>query len=137
MLQAAEGRDLYIMFPMIAQASQFDEARTLVLEQVERQVAVTKHRERITTALTQQSALVLVDDLDQGLDVVDAWAAEHLEILTRNAADVARRVRNAGGMFVGGAVKRIGNDEMPGATAEEDVDVVAVAVNMRLELGVV
>ena len=41
------------------------------------------------------------DDIDQGLDVVDAYAAEHLEIQTRDAAEVAARVRNAGAIFVG------------------------------------
>src|SRR6266545_3918806 len=40
------------------------------------QVAATKHTERITAALTgEQSAAVLVDDLDAALRVVDAYAA--------------------------------------------------------------
>jgi histidinol dehydrogenase len=65
-------------------------------------VSVTRHVERIRTALSgTQSAVVLVDDLEQGLAVVDAYAAEHLEIQTRDAATVARRVRNAGAVFVG------------------------------------
>ena len=46
-------------------------------------------------------AIVLVDDLEQGLDVVNAYAAEHLEIHTADAAAVAARVRNAGAIFVG------------------------------------
>ena len=46
-------------------------------------------------------AIVLVDDLDAGLAVCDAYAAEHLEIHTRDAAAVAARVRNAGAIFVG------------------------------------
>ncbi|MBB1242870.1 histidinol dehydrogenase [Streptomyces durbertensis] len=67
-----------------------------------RQVAATKHRERITEALAgRQSGTVLVDDLEQGLAVVDAYAAEHLEIQTADAARVAARVRNAGAVFVG------------------------------------
>jgi histidinol dehydrogenase len=67
-----------------------------------RQVAATKHQERIAAALAgRQSGVVLVDDLEQGLRVVDAYAAEHLEVLTRDAAAVARRVRNAGAVFVG------------------------------------
>ncbi|MCW2542700.1 MAG: Histidinol dehydrogenase [Frankiales bacterium] len=65
------------------------------------QVAATKHRERVEEALAGQSAHVLVDDLDHGLLVVDAWAAEHLEVVTADAADRARRVRNAGAVFVG------------------------------------
>ncbi|MBE7186964.1 histidinol dehydrogenase [Jatrophihabitans endophyticus] len=70
--------------------------------EVERQVALTKHTERVTTALTgEQSAIVLVNDLEQGLAVVDAYAAEHLEVITADARARAERVRNAGCIFVG------------------------------------
>ena len=67
-----------------------------------RRVAATKHTERVATALQgRQSRIVLVDDLEAGLAVVDAYAAEHLEVQTRDAAGVASRVRNAGAIFVG------------------------------------
>jgi histidinol dehydrogenase len=73
-----------------------------VLDLVPGQVAATKHADRISTALDgSQSGIVLVDDLDAGLRVVDAYAAEHLEIQTRDARGVALRVRNAGAIFVG------------------------------------
>lgn len=73
-----------------------------VAAELEPQVAVTKHRERIRTALTgQQSAVLLVRDLDQAVEVADAYAAEHLEIQTRDAGEVAARIRNAGAIFVG------------------------------------
>ena len=66
------------------------------------QLATTVHRERVTTALSgEQSAIVLVDDLDTGIRVVNAYAAEHLEIQTVDAAAVARRIRSAGAIFVG------------------------------------
>jgi len=69
---------------------------------LERQVPLNMNADRIRIALTsQQSAFVLVDDLDHGLAVVDAYAAEHLEIHTHDAAAVARRVKNAGAIFVG------------------------------------
>ena len=67
-----------------------------------RRVAATKHTERVGTALAgTQSAIVLVDDLEQGLAVVDAYAAEHLEIQTEDAASWAARVNNAGAIFLG------------------------------------
>ncbi|MEU7021102.1 histidinol dehydrogenase [Streptomyces sp. NPDC046203] len=67
------------------------------------QVAASKHvDDRIVPALAgRQSAIVLVDGLEEGLKVVDAYGAEHLEIQTANAAAVADRVRNAGAIFVG------------------------------------
>jgi len=73
-----------------------------VVDLVPGQVAATKHSDRISTALGgSQSGVVLVDDLETGLAVVDAYAAEHLEIQTRDAREVAMRVRNAGAIFVG------------------------------------
>jgi histidinol dehydrogenase len=69
--------------------------------ELDKQVAATRHRERVEAALAGQSAYVLVDDLDHGLDVVDAWAAEHLEVITADGPQRARRVRNAGAIFVG------------------------------------
>ncbi|MFJ6743622.1 histidinol dehydrogenase [Streptomyces sp. NPDC091279] len=74
-----------------------------VAKELEPQVAATKHIEdRIVPALAgKQSAIVLVDGIDAGLTVVDAYGAEHLEIQTADAAAVADRVRNAGAVFVG------------------------------------
>ncbi|RCG22066.1 histidinol dehydrogenase [Streptomyces diacarni] len=66
------------------------------------QVPATKHSERIAEALAgRQSGIVLVDSLDSGLAVVNAYAAEHLEIQTEDAAGWAARVVNAGAVFVG------------------------------------
>ena len=65
-------------------------------------VAATKHSERVTSALTGiQSAIALVDDMNQGIDVVNAYAAEHLEIQTHNAQQDAAKIRNAGAVFIG------------------------------------
>jgi histidinol dehydrogenase len=63
--------------------------------------ASTRHAERVAEALAGQSACVLVDDTEAAVAVADAWAPEHLEIQTRDAAAVARRIRNAGAIFVG------------------------------------
>jgi histidinol dehydrogenase len=66
------------------------------------QLQTTVHRQRVTVALSgRQSAIILVDDLDAGVRVVNAYAAEHLEIHTADAADVAARIHSAGAIFVG------------------------------------
>ncbi len=73
-----------------------------VASALEVQVAATKHSMRIREALGgDQSAIILVDSITDGLAVVNAYAAEHLEIHTRDAREVAMRVRNAGAIFVG------------------------------------
>ncbi|MFN2556332.1 MAG: histidinol dehydrogenase [Nitriliruptorales bacterium] len=74
-----------------------------VQEALAREVAGTRHTDRVAAALEGQGAVVLVDDLDQALEVIDAFAPEHLEIQTADAASFAERVRCAGAIFVGAA----------------------------------
>jgi histidinol dehydrogenase len=73
-----------------------------VADQLAEQVPAAKHATRIAQALAgRQSAVVLVDDIEQGIAVVNAYAAEHLEIQTAAAEQVAARITNAGAIFVG------------------------------------
>jgi histidinol dehydrogenase len=73
-----------------------------VIKELEVRTALTKHSKRIIQALSGiQSAIVLVDSISQGIDVVNAYAAEHLEIQTRNASQDALKIRNAGAVFIG------------------------------------
>jgi histidinol dehydrogenase len=73
-----------------------------VAADLEQRVAATKHSDRVREALSgPQSGIVLVDDLDSGIAVVNAYAAEHLELQVHDAATVADRIRNAGAVFIG------------------------------------
>ncbi|HEY2064261.1 histidinol dehydrogenase [Amycolatopsis sp. NBC_01480] len=79
-----------------------EELADAVEKELAGRVAATKHAERVGEALGgRQSGVILVSTVDDGLRVVDAYAAEHLEIQTANAREVAARVRNAGAVFVG------------------------------------
>ena len=65
-------------------------------------VKKTKHSARISAALNGiQSAIVIVANLEDGLAVVNAYGAEHLEIQTLDAVNVAKSIRNAGAVFIG------------------------------------
>ena len=73
-----------------------------VRSEVARLVASHPLRERLEVSLGgQQSAIVLVDTIEAGLGVVNAYGAEHLEVMTANAAALADQVHNAGAVFVG------------------------------------
>ena len=73
-----------------------------VAEQLSIRVARTKHRERITEALAgEQSAIVIVDDLKHGIEVANAYAAEHLELQVRDPKSASEEIRNAGAIFLG------------------------------------
>ncbi len=73
-----------------------------VREELDRQVPATRHSERVATALSgPQSGTILVEDLEQGIAVCNAYGAEHLEIQTANAEEAAARITSAGAVFVG------------------------------------
>ncbi|PRQ12509.1 histidinol dehydrogenase [Corynebacterium sp. 13CS0277] len=73
-----------------------------VQAEVAQRYQVTLNADRVAEALTgSQSGIVLVDDLEAGIRVVDAYAAEHLEIHTADAEAVAERITNAGAIFIG------------------------------------
>lgn len=67
-----------------------------------RRIERTKHRERVTQALSgNQSAIAIVDDLEHGLEVANAYAAEHLELQVRDPKAASNKIRNAGAVFLG------------------------------------
>ena len=65
------------------------------------EVAATHHRERVEAALAGQGTVVLVDDLEHAAQVAEAFAAEHLEVQTADARELAERIRYAGTTFIG------------------------------------
>ncbi len=103
---------VYVAADLIAQAEHDELAACLLItpdtelakrvdDELVRQVPLTRHRERVEAALAGQAACVLTDDVDSALAVSDAWAPEHLEVQTRDAGTLARRVKNAGAIFAG------------------------------------
>jgi len=75
---------------------------TQVQKELVTRVAQTKHSERITEALTGiQSACVLVDSTEHAIEVANAYAAEHLEIQTKDSDKDSLKIRNAGAVFIG------------------------------------
>lgn len=112
-LADATARPAFVAADLISQAEHDPKAASVLItdseqlaadvrEELDRQVLATKHSARVREALSgPQSGVVLVDDLDQGIAACDAYAAEHLEIMTADAPAVAARIRNAGAIFVG------------------------------------
>ena len=47
------------------------------------------------------SVLILVENMDQAVELTNYYAPEHLVISVENYREVARRIRNAGSIFLG------------------------------------
>jgi histidinol dehydrogenase len=108
----AAANPAFIAADLIGQAEHDENAACLLITtdpellpkvdaELDRQIPLTKHQERVVTALESQSGYVLADDIDAAIAISDAWAPEHLEIQTDNSKMVSARIQNAGAIFSG------------------------------------
>jgi histidinol dehydrogenase len=109
--QTADAR--LIAFDLVSQAEHDEAAAAVlvtdsqqlaqdVLGALESVVAATDNRDRVKTALDGiQSAVVLVDDFSAAITFANFYATEHLEIHTANPIEDAKRISNAGAIFLG------------------------------------
>jgi histidinol dehydrogenase len=72
-----------------------------VQKEITRQLPKAGRREFIAVVLERNAWLIQVADLEQGIALANRLAPEHLEIMTRHAAQVARRLTTAGAIFLG------------------------------------
>ncbi|OGL77644.1 histidinol dehydrogenase [Candidatus Uhrbacteria bacterium RIFCSPHIGHO2_12_FULL_54_23] len=77
------------------------EVAEATLKEVERQAPLLKRQEYIQKALDQYSAIIMVNSLDEMIDLVNEYSAEHLEVQVKNARALLPRLRNAGSIFLG------------------------------------
>ncbi len=72
-----------------------------VVAAVERHLATLSRKKIATASWRDYGAVIVTKSLDQALPLADRIAAEHLEIISENAEDLAARVTNAGAIFIG------------------------------------
>mgnify|MGYP001130076360 CR=1 FL=1 len=90
-----------------------EQLQTEVMAEVERQLAELPRREIAAKSL-ENSKLILVKDLDEALELTNAYAPEHLIIETENYMEVAERVTNAGSVFLGSLTPESAGDYASG-----------------------
>ena len=72
-----------------------------VEEEVRRRLRTALRRDILARALEDHGRIVLVPDLDAGIDFVNGYGPEHLSVEVRDLEDAVARIRNAGSIFVG------------------------------------
>ena len=90
-----------------------EELQTAVMEEIDRQLAELPRRDIAAKSL-KNSKLILVKDLDEALELTNAYAPEHLIIETENYMEVAERVINAGSVFLGSLTPESAGDYASG-----------------------
>ena len=87
---------------------------TKVLAEMERQMASLSRREAIEKAAATGALFVVVDHLDTGMDVINRFAPEHFEIMTKEPRRWLQKVKNAGAVFVGAWTPECAGDFVAG-----------------------
>jgi histidinol dehydrogenase len=102
----------YVAADLLAQAEHGSGDETVVLVTTSAELAAevgrlvdegrssVANRAAARRAVRRHGAIVLVADLDEGVDAVNVLAPEHAEVMTRGAAAISRRIV-AGAVFVG------------------------------------
>ena len=87
-------------FPVVTTSRRLAEA---IQQDVQRQAPRCSRCERFIRPALENGyqAILLVESLDAMTEVANEYGAEHLQIFTRDAEAVSRRIRNAGSIFIG------------------------------------
>ena len=72
-----------------------------VKAEIERQITGLSRVQYLREALNLGSNFVLVKNIKQGIQVVEAIAPEHLSLVCAGAAELGKKIRNCGGIFIG------------------------------------
>jgi len=72
-----------------------------VIKQIEKQKGKLSRKEIIEASLGEGGAVLLVPDLKEGVEIINQFAPEHLEILASNPQRILEKVKNAGAVFMG------------------------------------
>lgn len=96
-----------LVTPLMAMAAK-------VQAEMERQMASLSRRDAIEKAAAEGALFVVVDHLDTGMDLINRFAPEHFEIMTKEPRRWLQKVRNAGAVFVGGWTPECAGDFVAG-----------------------
>lgn len=85
------------------------------LREIEKQLISLDTKERARKALARYGLICLVDTIDEAVQFANDYAPEHLELMTKDADAVVKRITNAGSVFVGDWTSKSSGDYATGA----------------------
>ena len=91
-----------------------DTIAAAVERELERQVALLERGPIAREALARQGTIVVVDNITEAAAVANAFAPEHLCLLTADPRACVGLIRNAGGIFVGESSPEVMGDYVAG-----------------------
>lgn len=94
--QAEHGKDSQVLL-----ATDSEALLDAVEQEVENQLSMLPRADIARESLKTGGTLVLVKDIEQGIELANAWAPEHLSLVVRNEKAVLPKIVSSGAIFVG------------------------------------
>ncbi|MDA7920875.1 histidinol dehydrogenase [Verrucomicrobiales bacterium] len=111
-LADSSGKASYIAADMLAQAEHggdsimgfiTDSEKLLdeVNEEINSQIKTLSRQAQLKKALRDGAWMILVESLDEGVELVNAFAPEHLSLITRREKTIVPKITTSGAIFIG------------------------------------
>jgi len=128
-LADSSGNPAFIAADMLAQAehggdsimgfvTDSEKLLTAVNAEIERQIQTLSRQTQLKKALKDGAWMVLVEKLDDGVDLVNAFAPEHLSLITKKEEALLPRITTSGAIFLGNYSPVAAGDFLAGPSHE-------------------
>ena len=107
--QAEHGHDSVIGF-----LTNSDSVLTRLKNEIELQAATLSRQKYLLEVLEKNAFLISCKDLDQAVQIANAFSSEHLTIVAENGAKLAQQIHTAGAIFLGNWSPVAGGDYLAG-----------------------
>lgn len=85
------------------------------IKEIKKQLPVLETKERAKASLEKYGLFAVINSLDEAIEFVNEYAPEHLEIMTKNADSLVKKINNAGSVFLGDYTSKSSGDYATGA----------------------
>ena len=128
-LADSSGNAAFIAADMLAQAehggdsimgfiTDSEKLLNAVNAEIDRQIQTLSRQAQLKKALKDGSWMVLVEDLEDGVALVNAFAPEHLSLITKKEASILPRITTSGAIFLGNYSPVAAGDFLTGPSHE-------------------
>lgn len=85
------------------------------IKEIEKQLSKLSTESRARESIKRYGLFATVDSLDKAIKFTNEYAPEHLEIMTKNPEEIAKKITNAGSVFLGDWTSKATGDYATGA----------------------
>lgn len=84
------------------------------IKEIEKQLPALFTRDRAKESLTKYGLIALIETLEEAIEFTNEYAPEHLEIMTKEAESLVKKIANAGSVFLGDWTSKSSGDYATG-----------------------